>query len=99
MILSRHASVRAQQRGISSAQLSAIATYGDKEIHRGGDCYAVWISRRALRSLGPTTPDGVSTDRLKGLTILRGEDGILVTAFRNERAKVYRRRARRGARR
>jgi hypothetical protein len=44
------------------------------------------------------TPEGVSTDRLKGLTILRGEDGILVTTFRNARDKVYRRRARRATR-
>jgi hypothetical protein len=74
-------------------QLSAVAAHGDKEIHRGGDCYAVWISKRMLRSLGPMTPEGVSTDRLKGLTILRGEDGTLVTTFRNARDKVYRRRA------
>ena len=98
MILSRHATVRAQQRGISSAQLSAVATHGDMETHRGGDCYAIWISKEALRRLGPMTPEGVSTDRLKGLTILRGEDGILVTTFRNARDKVYRRRARRATR-
>jgi hypothetical protein len=91
MILSRHATVRAQQRGISSAQLSAVATHGDMETHRGGDCYATWISKEALRRLGPMTPEGVSTDRLKGLTLVQSEDGTLVTAFRSECCKAYRR--------
>ena len=98
MILSRHASRRAQQRGITSAQLSAVAAHGDMEVHRGGDCYAVWISRGTLRRLGPTTPEGVPTDRLKGLTILEGNDDTLVTTFRNARGKMYRRIARRASR-
>ena len=56
MILSRHASRRAQQRGVTHAQLSVVSAHGDMEVHRGGDCYAVWISRGTLRRLGPTTP-------------------------------------------
>jgi hypothetical protein len=68
------------------------------EIRRGGDCYAIWISKETLRRLGPMTPEGVPTDRLKGLTILQVEDDILVTAFRNARDKVYRRAARGTAR-
>jgi hypothetical protein len=98
MILSRHAAVRAQQRGISPAQLSAIATHSDMEIHRGGDCYAIWISKKTLRRLGPFTPEGVPTDRLNGLTILQGDEDTLVTTFRNACDKVYRRRARRTSR-
>jgi hypothetical protein len=98
MIFSRHATVRAQQRGISHAQLSAMATHGDMEIHRGGDCYAIWISKKTLRRLGPLTPEGVPTDRLKGLTILQGEDDTLVTTFRSERGKAYRRDARKTTR-
>ncbi len=93
MIFSQHASVRAQQRGISSAQLYAIAAHGDKEIHRGGGCYAVWISKETMRRLGPATPEGVSTDRLKGLIILHSGDNTLVTTFRNRRDKAYRRRS------
>jgi hypothetical protein len=98
MILSRHAAVRAQQRGISPAQLSAIATYADMENRLGGDCYALWISKKALRRLGPLTSEGVPTDRLKGLTILQGDDDTLVTTFRSERSKAYRQDVRRTTR-
>src|SRR3954466_5559493 len=91
MIISRHATARAQQRGISPAQVFAVATHGDMETPRGGDCYAVWISKKTLRRLGPLTPEGVPTDRLKGLTILQSDDDTLVTTFRSERGKAYRR--------
>jgi hypothetical protein len=97
MTLSLHACRRAQQRGITTAQLLAVTTYGDMEVHRGGNCYAVWISKRALQRLGPSTPEGVPTDRLKDLTILEGADA-LVTAFRNARRNTYRRAARRASR-
>ncbi|OAF12384.1 hypothetical protein AYJ54_06010 [Bradyrhizobium centrolobii] len=95
MILSRHATIRAQQRGISPAQLLAMESYGDREIRRGGDCYAISISKETLRRLGPMTPEGIPTDRLKGLTLVQSEDGTLVTAFRNPADKIYRRCARR----
>jgi hypothetical protein len=98
MILSHHAAVRAEQRGISPAHLSAVFTYGDREIRRGGRCYAIFISRETLGSLGPRTPEGVPTDRLKGLMVLQSDDETCVTAFRSERGKAYRRRARRGKR-
>jgi hypothetical protein len=98
MILSHHATHRAQQRGISPAQLTAVVTHGDMEAHRGGDCYAVWISKQMLQRLGPMTPEGVATDRLKGLTILEGASDILITTFRNARDKAYHRTARRAAR-
>jgi hypothetical protein len=98
VILSHHAAVRAQQRGISPAQLSAVLTHGDREIRRGGRCYAIFISKETLQRLGPRTPEGVPTDRLKGLTVLHSDDETCVTAFRSERGKAYRRRTRRGTR-
>ena len=97
-MLSRHAAIRGQQRAISPAQLSAIGIHGDMEVHRGGDCYAIWISKRMFRHLGPMTPEGVPTDRLRGLTILQGDSDTVVTAFRNARDKVYRRDAGRAMR-
>lgn len=48
--------------------------------------------------MGPITPEGVPTDGLKGLTVLLGEDDVVVTTFRNPRDKVYRRRTRRASR-
>jgi hypothetical protein len=95
MIMSRHAEIRARQRGISAAQLSAVFIHADREIRRGKSCYAIWISKNVLRRLGPITPEGVSTDRLKKLTVLQSEDETCVTAFRSQRGKAYRRRTRR----
>ena len=90
LVCSRHATIRAQQRGITHEQIDAVARYADKEALRGDGCLAIWISKKELRRLGPCTPEGVSTDRLRGLTILVGEDRTCVTAFRNQTSKSYR---------
>jgi hypothetical protein len=91
MICSRHAIVRGQQRGITPAQIDAVMAYADKEARRGNGCASVWISRRELRRLGPSTPEGVSTDRLQGVTVLQSGDQDCVTVYRNLKSKVYRR--------
>jgi hypothetical protein len=95
MSFSRHAMVRARQRGVLPAQVSALLAHGDMEVRRGGRCYAIWISKRALRQLGPMTPEGIPTDRLRGLTIVQSDDEGSVTIFRSVRGKVYRCEARR----
>jgi hypothetical protein len=64
MGFSRHATVRARQRGVLPAQVSALLAHGDMEVRRGSGCYAIWISKRVLRQLGPITPEGVPIDRL-----------------------------------
>jgi hypothetical protein len=93
MSFSRHATVRARQRGALPAQVSALLAHGDMEVRRGSGCYAIWISKRALRQLGPITPEGVPTDRLRGLTVVQSDTEVSVTIFRNDRGKVYRREA------
>jgi len=91
MICSHHAVVRGRQRGITPAQIDAVIAYADKEARRGSGCASIWISRRELRRLGPSTPEGVSTDRLRGVTVLQSGDQVSVTVFRNLKSKVYRR--------
>ena len=93
LVFSRHAVVRAQQRGITSAQIDALMRYADMECPRGGGCVSIWISKKELRQLAPLTPEGVSIDRLQGLIILQSEDDSCVTAFRSRRSKTYRRNA------
>lgn len=88
---SRHASVRAQQRGITPAQIDAVRRYGDREAPRGHGCVSVWISRRKLQQLGALTPEGVSTDRLHGVIVLQSRDQEAITVLRNRNAKTYRR--------
>jgi hypothetical protein len=90
----RHATTRAQQRGVTPSQIDAVLRYGDMEALRGGGCSSLWISKTELCRLGPVTPEGVSTDRLHGLIVLQGYDQACVTFIRNRRSKTYRRRAR-----
>src|SRR5690242_20658934 len=90
----RHATTRAQQRGITPSQLDAVARYADMEAPRGDGCAAIWISKQELHRLGPSTPEGISIDRLRDLTVLQGDDQSCVTVFRSRRSKVYRRHAR-----
>jgi hypothetical protein len=95
-ICSYHATVRAQQRGITPAQIDAVLWYADMEARRGDGCASIWVSRRELQRLGPFTPEGVSTDGLRGLTLLQGDDDSCVTLFRNRKSKAYRRDTRSG---
>jgi hypothetical protein len=96
LICTCHASMRAQQRGITPAQIDAVLRYADMEAHRGDACASIWISRKELRRLGPSTPEGVPTDRLQGLTLLQAGDDSCVTLFRNCKSKAYRRHVRSG---
>jgi hypothetical protein len=80
--LSRHAISRARQRGITEAQLSALAQYADKSVRRGSGTELIWISVRALASMGPRTPEGVDVDRLGKLRLLIANDETGVTTYR-----------------
>jgi hypothetical protein len=91
---SKHALIRARQRGISLDQIDAVARYGDVEHVRGGGCVAIYISKKTLKGLGPRTPEGVITDRLRGVTVLQSSDLGCVTVFRNQDSRAYRRRTR-----
>ena len=91
-MFSRHAIIRGKQRGITPAQVNAIIGYADMEAPRGNGCASIWISRRELRRLGPSTPEGVSTDRLQGVIVLQSSDHTCLTVFRNRKSKAYRRR-------
>src|SRR5262249_5888960 len=93
-IFSRHATLRAQQRGITPTQVDAVLRYADMETPRGHGCAALWISKHELGQLGPFTPEGVSTDRLQDVTVLQSGDQACITVFRNRRSRLYRRRAR-----
>jgi hypothetical protein len=88
---SRHAITRAQQRGITPAQIDAVRRYADMDCPRGGGCVSIWISMKELQQLAPSTPEGISIDRLQGLIVLESEDAACVTIVRNRKSKTYRR--------
>jgi hypothetical protein len=89
-LCTRHAAARAQQRGIKPAHIDAVIRYGDLERRRGRGCMSISISRRELSRLGPITPEGIPTDKLRGLTVLQAGDQACVTVFRNHTSKTYR---------
>jgi hypothetical protein len=60
---------------------------------RGKGCVSIWISKKVLRRLAPSTPEGVPIDRLQGVTILQSDDETCVTVFQNRYSKMYRRNA------
>jgi hypothetical protein len=91
MAFTRHAIMRGQQRGITLAQIDTVLKNADKEIPRGRGCAAIWISRRELKRIGPRTSEGIPTDRLQGLIVVRGVDDAAVTAFRTRRCGGHRR--------
>ncbi len=91
LVFSRHSMARARQRGITHAQIDAVIGHADMEARRGNGCASIWISSRELRRLGPLTPEGISTDRLQGVTVLQSSDRACVTVFRNRKSKAYRR--------
>lgn len=80
--LSRHASGRARQRGVTEAQVGAVIKYADQCVERGRGTELIWASPRALASLGPKTPEGVDVNRLKNLYVLVTSDEIVVTVYR-----------------
>jgi hypothetical protein len=91
MAFTRHAIIRAQQRGITPKQIDAVLKNADRETPRGSGCAAIWISRRELQRIGPKTPEGVATDRLQGLIILQSDNDAAITVFRDRRGGKYRR--------
>src|SRR4051812_1793174 len=90
---SSHAITRAQQRGVTRPQVEAVLRHADMECPRGRGAVSIWISAKELQRLAPVTPEGISIDRLQGLTLLLGEHASCVTLVRNRKSKTYRRAA------
>lgn len=94
-VLTRHAALRAGQRGVTREMIDALLTYGDVEVPVGGGCTCLRCSRAAL---GPEVRSviGALADRLLGLrAIIADEDGGIVTVF-HDRGRRPGRRYRRG---
>lgn len=94
MFHTEHSRIRAQQRGVTPAQIDAIKRHFDMKVHRGGGVVAIWISKKKLKRFGSRTPEGVPTDQLHSLIVLQSYDQVWVTVIRNRKSKVYRRDAR-----
>jgi hypothetical protein len=79
--ISRHATKRCQQRGVSRVVLSTLLDHWDRSVPVGGGLTAVTLSRKEavrLRTLGH--PSG-TLDRLSSLAAILSPDGQVVTVL------------------
>ena len=51
-VFSRHATIRAQQRGIKPAEIDAVLRYADMEARRGDGWFSTWIRRESPGDFG-----------------------------------------------
>jgi hypothetical protein len=64
LALTRHASVRANQRGVTNSMLETLIAHADIEAAVGGGCTVLRLSRQSLRDGELRVSLGPSLDRL-----------------------------------
>lgn len=78
MSLTTHATIRMQQRGISSTALLAVLEYGRRIYAKGLAYYVLGHKEVALYA-----ERGVNLSNFEGLQVLVSEGGIIVTTYRS----------------
>ena len=81
LTLTRHAAIRARQRGIGAAMLDAFLSLADAEAPVGGGCIALSISRSTKRDRAIRAAFGPMLDRIADLAMVLAEDGSVVTVM------------------
>lgn len=80
--MSKHATIRAQQRGVKHAAIEIISHHGDIEIEAGAGCYKLKASKDLLDSLVKTDViSGQLAEACKRLTLVVSGQSI-VTCYR-----------------
>lgn len=87
--LTRHAQNRMRQRGVTNNTLEAVLIHSDKKRYRGDGKWGLFVSKKKIRGMGPRTPEGVDTDRLKNIVVLVSKDS-LITVLKSERCYLHR---------
>src|SRR5438128_2508519 len=70
---SEHAGVRMQQRGVTARMVQIALLYGERDWSHGALCHR--ITERALCG----TSFAAECDRLRGLCVVLGRDGMVIT--------------------
>lgn len=82
--LTRHADLRAKQRGVTHATLEALIAYADVEAPVGSGCTAIRLSRGRLQDRELRSNLGPLADRLRSLSaIVANNSGDVVTVIRD----------------
>ena len=88
LLLTEHASIRANQRGVPHGLISHLLEHADVETRVGGGCVALSLSRRRLADRGVRKSVGRNVDRLRNLTVVcNPEDGAIITVLHEHGAK------------
>lgn len=78
---SRHAEIRGQQRGISSAHLKLLAAFGETE-RRPGNATAVYMDKKGIKELERVLREGLQMiDKLRGQVVLLADDSTVITCY------------------
>ena len=82
--LTAHAHQRCAQRGIAPADVRQVVQHG-RLIHNAGARFA-FLGRKEIAEACAEGADRRAVEKLQGLVVLLGEDGWVITAYRNARA-------------
>ncbi|CAG9261394.1 conserved hypothetical protein [Paraburkholderia unamae] len=77
--LTDHAAVRMQQRGISAVAIEAALTYG-RSIRAKATTFYV-VGRKEVQHYASV---GIDLSAMSGLQVLVGDDGAVITVYRNQ---------------
>jgi hypothetical protein len=81
-LLSKHAQLRARQRGTSSRDLQFILEHGEADQEVGSGCMEVSLKREQLSELRAAGIDTGQLERLARLRVILAEDGTIVTTMK-----------------
>jgi hypothetical protein len=68
--LTRHAQVRAQQRGIRQQTIAVILVHGDLQLHAGEGLISIRLTKRRLRGLQKTQVPAAVREKAAGIILL-----------------------------
>lgn len=81
-VFTRHCAIRAQQRGLRSADLGLIEQYG-REYSCPGEALAYYIGRRVVVAV--RREHGIDLAHLRNVVLIVSSNGSFVTVFRSRR--------------
>ncbi len=93
--LTRHAAVRANQRGVTHQMLDALIAWADVEASVGGGCTALSFSRQRMLDRDLRAVLGAAADRLTSLAVVLCDDTGDVVTVLHDRGGAQGRRYRR----
>jgi hypothetical protein len=97
--MTRHASIRANQRGVTHDMLDALIAYADFEASVGGGCTVLRLSRDRLEDRDLRASLGSSADRLASLAVVLADDTGQIVTVLHDHGSAEGRRYRRAHRR